>query len=67
MKIKQNNYATISLLKKLCRLSKPYQDKFKDFINILNDLELGTANQNSSTQKVKQQIKRALDSIRQAD
>lgn len=59
MFIKQNIQIAIAFLKKICRLSKANQDKFKDFLLILNQIESG-----AQATKVKDQIKRALIQIK---
>ncbi|CDW72561.1 nli interacting factor-like phosphatase family protein [Stylonychia lemnae] len=59
MFIKQNIQISLAFLKKICRISKTYQDKFKEFQQILNNIETG-----AQTTKVKDQIKRALQQIR---
>lgn len=58
MFIKQNIQISLAFLKKICRLSKAYQDKFKDFLYILNQIETGTQS------KIKEQIRRALSALK---
>lgn len=68
MKLRQNTQIAIAFLKKICRLSKLNQDKFKDFMGILNEIELGaTQSQNTTTKRVKEQIKKALKAIRTSE
>lgn len=56
MFIKQNIQISLAFLKKICRLSKTYQERFREFLLILNQIETG-----AQTTKVKEQIRRALN------
>jgi hypothetical protein len=49
MIIKQNIQIAVAFLKKICRVSKPSTDKFKEFLLILTAIESGT-----QTTKVKE-------------
>ena len=42
MFIKQNIQIALAFLKKICRLNKTNQDKFRDMLSILNQIESGT-------------------------
>lgn len=60
MFIKQNIQIAIAFLKKICRLSKQFQERFRDFLQILSQIESGSSN----AVKVKEHIKRALHQLR---
>ena len=59
MHIKQNIQIAISFLKKICRLTKQNQEKFKELLAILSSIETG-----NPTPKVKDQIMRAMQSVK---
>lgn len=63
--MKHNNQVAIAFLKKLCRISK--LDKYREFLDILSEIEMGSATSNTSTKKVKEQIRKALKAIQISD
>ncbi|TNV86397.1 hypothetical protein FGO68_gene6899 [Halteria grandinella] len=65
IKLRQNTSIAIAFLKKLTRLSKAYQERFRDFVPILNNIEMeGVMQSQVSQSKVKEQIRRALKAIK---
>lgn len=58
MFIKQNIQISLAFLKKICRLTKGYQEKFKEFIAILTHIEYGTQS------KIKDMVKRSLTQLK---
>ena len=63
--MKQNNQIAIAFLKKLCRISK--LDRYREFLVILSEIEMGSATSNTSTKKIKEQIRKALKAIQISD
>ena len=58
--LKQNNLIAIAFLKKLCRYANPLQEKFREFLHLLGLIE----SPSSDARKIKDQIRRALRSIK---
>jgi len=57
MQLKQNNQIAIAFLKKLCRLSKLYAERFSGFMGIINEIEGSNITLSNRKRKIKSEIR----------
>ena len=60
MQLKQNNQIAIAFIKKLCRLSKGYAERFTEFLGIINEIEGNNINLSNRKRKIKSEIRSLL-------